>query len=71
MWHDRGEDRAAATATGVFKHQARSDGYPNSERSFNQVQARSDEEVPRKGVPGDSKVERIIETSAVSHTTVE
>ena len=36
-----------------------------------QVQARSDEELPRKGGPGDSKAERSIETPAVSRTTVE
>ena len=29
---DRGGDRAAHAATGVFLRQARSDGYPNSER---------------------------------------
>ncbi len=71
LWHDRGGDRASTTATGVFKHRARSDGYPNSERSFYQVKARSDEELPSKVGPRDSKVERNIETPAVSRTNVE
>ena len=71
LWHYRGGDRASTTATGVFKHRARSDGYPNSERRFWQVHARSDEDLPRKGRPGDSEAERIIETKAVAGTTVE
>ena len=54
MRYDRGGDRAATAATGVFLRRARSDGYPNSERRLKQVQARSDEELPRKGGPGGS-----------------
>ncbi len=37
-----------------FLRRVRSNWYPNSERSLKQVQARSDEELSRKGGPGGS-----------------
>jgi hypothetical protein len=52
---DRGGDRATPAATGVFLRQARSDGYPNSERRLKQVQARSKVKLPRKGRPEGTK----------------
>ena len=50
-----------------FKHQARSDGYPNSERRLQSVQARSNWELPRKGGHGGAKADRQHRDSGVLH----
>jgi len=48
LQRDRGGDRVASAAIGVLLRQARSDGYPNSERRFLQVHTRIEMELPRK-----------------------
>ena len=55
LHRDRGGERDARDATGVFERQARSDGYPNSEKRFFQVQTRGKVELPRKGRPEGTK----------------
>jgi hypothetical protein len=63
------ESAAEDAFSGVFLRRPRSDGYPNSERSLQDVQARSDWELPSNGGHGGPTQERSVETTVVSRTT--